>query len=380
MISRDPAIFEEGAEVRARMREYGAMLEELHIIVCAPSPHSANVFSEKKKDVSQIAEHTFAYATRSSSKFMRVWDGYGIAERILKAKSIHGEGWIITAQDPFETGLLGWILRMQFKRARLQLQVHTDFLSPYFARESFKNLIRVWFARFFLPRADFVRVVSRRIEQSLRACFGMRIPRIVVLPIFVDVHRKMPRVRELRTRYGEHDFIILMASRLSREKNISLALRAFAKVKSQLGENPLLLLVGEGSEKANLQALVHAYHIEDDVMFEPWTRDLTSYYAAADCFLLTSNYEGYGRTVVEAMSAGLPVVMTDVGLAGEVLHDEMEGIVIPVADESALEVALITLAHDPQKRKQLGVAARNAVRSFPTKEQYLERYTALFQP
>ena len=61
---------------------------------------------------------------------------------------------------------------------------------------------------------------------------------------------------------------------------------------------------------------------------EPWTDDPFSYYKTADLFLLTSNYEGYGMAVVEAMAAGCPVIMTDVGLAGEVLIDKKDGLVV----------------------------------------------------
>ncbi len=121
MISTDRGIFDENTEVRARMRSYGALAEELHIVVFA---------QRSLRGAVQIAENIWAYPTNSRNALWYVWNGYGVAQRLLKT---HGE-WVISAQDPFLTGLLGWLLRVRFRRVRLQLQVHTDVMSPYFVR------------------------------------------------------------------------------------------------------------------------------------------------------------------------------------------------------------------------------------------------------
>ena len=65
----------------------------------------------------------------------------------------------------------------------------------------------------------------------------------------------------------------------------------------------MLLIVGDGSELTKLKAISHK--LKANVIFSPWADDLPSYYKTADLFLLTSNYEGYGRTVVEATACDL---------------------------------------------------------------------------
>jgi len=81
-----------------------------------------------------------------------------------------------------------------------------------------------------------------------------------------------------------------------------------------------LIVVGEGKEKDRLRQQVIKNGLRDNIIFEPWTDDLTSYYKSADLYLLTSNYEGYAMSAVEASLCGCPVVMTDVGCAGEVIR------------------------------------------------------------
>jgi glycosyltransferase involved in cell wall biosynthesis len=254
---------------------------------------------------------------------------------------------LITAQDPFETGLVGYWLKKKFG-VPLQLQVHTDFMSPYFRAESLKNRLRYWLGKWLIKKADCVRVVSQRILNSLKAIslpagrHGYKL-KADSLPIFVDIQKikDAPIVGDLRRKYPGR-FIILMASRLSKEKNISLAIEAMARIaKSESqGVKPLLLIVGNGPERKNLELGIRNYELDKNVVLENWTGDLSSYYKTSDLFLLTSNYEGYGRTVVEALAADLPVVMTDVGLAGELVKNNENGLMVPVGDAAALSEAI----------------------------------------
>jgi glycosyltransferase involved in cell wall biosynthesis len=80
-----------------------------------------------------------------------------------------------------------------------------------------------------------------------------------------------------------------------------------------------LIIVGSGSEADRLTSLVKKHGLEKSVMFEPWADQgtLYSYYKTADLFLVTSLFEGYGMTLVEAHAAGCKIVSTDVGVAGE---------------------------------------------------------------
>ena len=371
-ISTDRKIFEAGSEVQKRMSEYGKLFDELHIVV----------FADKDlghKNV-KLTENIFIYPTNHKYKFLYLWRVYKIVKSILTTNyELRATDWTITVQDPFETGLVGWLLKLRYQLP-LQIQIHTDIFSPYFWGESLKNKFRVLLAKFLLPHADGIRVVSERIKNSLVASHFSLSTKITVLPIFVGAKKiQSAKIKvDLHQKYPAYDFIILMASRLTREKNISMAIEAMAEVIKKYPK-ALLLIVGEGSEKEQLQLKTKTYNLKPNIAFEPWTKDLISYYKTSDLFLLTSNYEGYGRTVIEAMAAGVPVIMTDVGLAGELLIDDLDGLVVPVRDKNVLIEAIIRLKEDKEKRENFIKESKKVIDSLPEKSEYLTSYKELLE-
>lgn len=361
-ISSDKQLFNNNSEVWKRSGEYGSLFDALHIIVFADKKEGFKPF--------QLSENVFVYPTNYPAKALFLCWSFHLGRAIIKREKITA----ITCQDPFESGLAGWLLAKIY-RLPLQLQVHTDVFSPYFKAESFKNKIRALLAKFLLPRADGVRVVSERIKQSLKAENLKLKAEPVVLPIYVDVKKiKSGKIKvDLRQKYPDRSPIILMVSRLCREKNIFLAIKAMVSVVKEIPK-ALLLVVGDGPQREALNKQLITYNLQQNAIIEPWTDDLASYYKTADLFLLTSNYEGYGRTAIEAMAAGLPVVMTDVGLAGEILVDDLDGAIIPVGDEKALADAVLKLALNKEKAGEFRGNELKLLEKFPSKKDYLESY------
>lgn len=361
MISMDRKIFDVDSEAYQRMCWYGTLFEELHIVVFA-----------KHNQTIQIAKNVFAYSTNSRNKLWYIWDGYGVAERILK-KDLSAL-WVISSQDPCETGLLGYFLRQQFQ-APLQLQIHVDIFSSYFWKESLLNKIRVLLAKFLLPRANGIRVVSERIYNSLIAYRLLLASRIVVLPVFVEIEKIRATIIEtnLHKKYSTHNFILLVASRLTREKNIGMAIDAMREVIPRYPKT-LLVIVGDGPERKNLELQTINYRLQTNVVFEPWVSGLSSYYKTSDVFMLTSNYEGYGRTPIEALAAGCPVIMTDVGVAGEYVRHNESGLVVPIGDAHALAECILRLHEDQAQGNRLRDGGFQVVTKLPSKDEYSRRY------
>ena len=353
MLSTDTGILVKGSEVEKRMLDYGSLVGELHIIVK----------SQKPKVKSQRLDNVFIYPTNDRFNFLYFFNAYKIGQEVIKSSSHEITQLLITSQDPFETGLVGYLLKRKFG-VRLQIQIHTDFLSPYFRQESLKNKVRVILGKWLVERADGIRVVSERIRLSLSSKLQILSSKIFVLPIFVDTEKikNAPIRTDLHKKYPNYNFIILMASRLTREKNIGLAIGA-VKYLIPNYPNVLLLIVGDGPELKTLKLQVTRYGLQDNVVFESWTDDLVSYYKTADLFLLTSNYEGYGRTIVEATTVGLPVLMTDVGLT--------VGCKVPIGDKNALIEGLNCLIDSKQKRVEILENQRESINLYNSKESYL---------
>jgi glycosyltransferase involved in cell wall biosynthesis len=236
--------------------------------------------------------------------------------------------------------MLAWLLRFQFRNVCFEAQLHTDCFSPYFRSESFKNYLRYLSYRFTLRCADRVRVVSPRLKEGLLG-WGVSAEKIYVLPIFVDVEKikNTPATFDLHQKYPQFEKIILMVSRLSREKNIALALEALAEVlktRPKVG----LIIVGDGPERAKLELQTTDYRLRTNVIFEGWQSDTISYYKTADVFLNTSFYEGYGMSIIEAIYAGAYVISTDVGIVPEIGVAQIP--FDPIGASSVLEKSLST--------------------------------------
>jgi glycosyltransferase involved in cell wall biosynthesis len=97
------------------------------------------------------------------------------------------------------------------------------------------------------------------------------------------------------------------------------------------------------------------------VRFLGWRRDLATVYAATDVFVLTSQNEGTPVALIEAMAAGVPGVVTDVGGVRDVVVDESVGIVVPPGDASAIATGVLELWRSPDRRARAGAAARESV-------------------
>ena len=358
-ISLDKKIFDENSPVAQRQIEYGKLFDELHIIVLTLKGYQSR----------KLSNNVYVYPTNSLNKIFYFFNAY----KIIKKMALTDNQWLVSAQDPYETGILGYFIKIKYK-IPLQLQIHIDFWNKYFKKESHVNKFRYLVGQYLIRRADCLRTVSQRLTKEIRPELkNVSIP-IINLPVFVDTEkiRNSPIKQNLHEKYANYDFLILMASRIVKQKNINLVIKVMPEIVKKFSKC-LLLIVGDGQEKEKLQrmALMSA---PDNIIFEKWNDDLISYYKTADLFLLTSNYEGYAMTVVEAMTAGLPVLMTNVGCAGEIIEDEKNGLIIPVNNEEALTKALIKLIENPALRKKLANHSLQKAITMISKEAYLENY------
>lgn len=350
MISTDRKAFEMGSAVRKRLIEYGEFSAGLEIIIFSLARHGFRSVA--------ISDKVRLYATNSRTR-------WGYIYRALKLARGIGATDLVTCQDPFETGLTGWLIARQSK-AKLEFQIHTDLLSPAFAAESWLNYLRVKLAKFLLPRADFIRVVSERIKKSIIAAGWKLKGEITVWPIFVE--ESVPDNAEgvnLRLAYPQFEKIVLMTVRLTKEKQLDLALKALSLVLKQR-PNLGLILAGSGPLAPSLKFLAKKLKIDRQVIFTGWVNNLLPLYQSADCFLLTSAYEGYGLSLVEAASAGLPIVSTDVGVAAEV-----GAIVVPAEAEQIARAILLAL------EQGRGASVKNL--PLITKEEYLAKLKQAWQ-
>lgn len=368
-ISYGRHLFEEGNRERERMLACARHVDELHMVVFTRDHDNL------KPEV--VDGKLFLHPTASSGKFMMLRDAVRLGKKILKEKE--AAKWVISAQDPFEAGFVGYRVARS-AGVSFNVQEHGDFFSTsHWRQETILNRVRFHLGRFILKRAGCVRVVSDRITSTLEK-LGVSRQKISKLSVVVDTTafaNAKPDAR-IRAAYPQKT-IILSAARFVAQKNLTLLIESFAEVHKEHPET-LLLLVGSGPEEAMLRKLARQLGIEESVVFMPWADDMPSLMKAADIYALSSNYEGWGRVLIEAMAAGVPIVTTDVGAAGEVLENGEHGRVVKVGDQEAFAGALGELVSSEQVREGYGTNARSAAQGFPsTNDAYAEEWTSVLR-
>jgi glycosyltransferase involved in cell wall biosynthesis len=170
--------------------------------------------------------------------------------------------------------------------------------------------------------------------------------------------------RELGT--GPGDLLIGTVGRLVEpKKGIPVFLAAARRMADSLPA-ARFVIVGEGPARQRLEALATREGVGHRTVFTGLRRDIPRLMHALDLFVQPSNWEGFGLTLVEAMSAGVPVVATRVGGVPEVVIDGVTGLLVPPAEPETLASACLTLLSDPLLAARFGEAGRERARAeFP---------------
>ncbi len=157
---------------------------------------------------------------------------------------------------------------------------------------------------------------------------------------------------------------IVAMGRLAPVKGFDILLRAFGHVRTYF-PGAGLTIYGEGNELKRLEALARDLGIAGNTVFPGRTLCPDFILGEADLFVLSSRYEGFGNVLVEAMTAGTPVVALDCpGGIREVIEDGLAGVLVPPEDAVALAAAITEVLKDDERRRLLVEAGRKSVSRF----------------
>lgn len=235
-------------------------------------------------------------------------------------------------------------------------------------------------------------VISSEIEQEL-AALGFAPGQMVRIPNGVDARlfAPAPDRAALRARIGQTHGLpdgtwLVFAGRLVPQKRLPLLLAAWAEV-APLQPQAQLLIAGANRKDAlggNVDR-AHAGSGADPLFDQPQVHFLGNVdhmpdlLAAADGFVLPSAREGLSNALLEACSAGLPVVATRIGGTVDVIHDGQNGLLFEVDDLAGLKRQLLRLLSDADLRIRLGTAARETVLARFDIDGTADRLLALYQ-
>lgn len=238
--------------------------------------------------------------------------------------------------------------------------------------------------RLMLRRNDRLVGVGSAVRQALIDNEGLPSNRVEVVYNGVDLKELATAAPDARSRirdefgFSEDDFVAVQVARLHELKDHQTALRAIEQaVRTQ--PNVRLLIVGEGDQRAAIEASIRERKLEQQVVLSGNRADIADLLAAADAFLMSSISEGIPLTIIEAMAAGLPVVSTAVGGIPEMIQDGQNGFLTDSGDHVGLADALVLLQLDVTVRNAVASKGREQATQLFSQQSMLDGYRSIYE-
>jgi glycosyltransferase involved in cell wall biosynthesis len=280
-----------------------------------------------------------------------------------------------------ENALLAVLAARRIGVPRVCATVHNVIFSPTKGKYNPLGWLRRTAIERLFSQTDRIIAVSDEVAHAVRR--SARVPKdhIVTIPNGVEPNefRYDGNRWSLRRALGfpSERLIAITVGRLSRQKGYAHLLEALALM--PVASRPLMLIVGDGPDRPELELRVSALGLEQDIQFLGHRRDVPALLAAADVFVLSSLWEGLPLALLEAMAAGLPAVVTAVGGNPEVVEDGTSGLLVPPGDEQAFSTALSHLLEDSSRRERMGRAASQRFDQCFSLRRFVEAHEILYE-
>lgn len=300
----------------------------------------------------------------------------------------HRRDWeIVHAHGTLQHGTASIIARMLGKGSILKVAMHRSDIA-------FGGQGRIWgrVNRFYVRRFHRYIATSRQIYQEFVE-EGVAREKVVQLPNGVDMERFRPAESEaekieLKEKLGLPPVpVALFAGIVLARKNVEFVLRVFLRIR----ENGLpghLVIAGPGEGGGDqpagpyfdrLQQMIRAAGMEADVTFTGRVGNIEEYIRASDMFLFAPRKEGMPNVLLEAMSGGLPCVVSRISGIEDVIESGVNGFIFDLANESDYTEMVTTLFTNRELRAEVGKRARNRIRSRFSLDRVADEYCRIYR-
>jgi glycosyltransferase involved in cell wall biosynthesis len=267
-----------------------------------------------------------------------------------------------------------WAQKLARVPTQIVVTVHNHLTRDAQNATQLKRKLAPVLAKLFYPWADRIVAVSQGVAKNLRE---LGFPSAKITYIYNPI--VTPELRELDERTIAHFFeddlqipVILGVGRLEKQKDFPTLIRAFAEVRKQ--QLARLLILGEGSQKTELEFLVAELGLQEDVTFGGFVANPYAYMKQASVVVLSSAWEGFGNILVEAMFVGTPVVSTNCESGPtEILQNGEYGTIVDVGDIKAMATAIRETLNSDRDADKLKTRANEF-----SLEAALDRYQEIF--
>jgi glycosyltransferase involved in cell wall biosynthesis len=237
-----------------------------------------------------------------------------------------------------------WAARLARRSTPVMVTVHNTMSQSTPDQGGLAGRLSSHLLRTFYPWARSVVAVSRGAADDLARTSGLLRERVEVVynPVITPAMLAQARQPPDHPWFGAgRPAVILGVGRLTRQKDFPTLIRAFAEVRRRRPAR--LIILGEGEERAGLEALIGELGLAEDVALPGFRDNAMAYMAGSALFVLSSAWEGLPTVLIEALAAGTRVVSTDCPSGPrEILQGGRLGALVPVGDASALARAMVS--------------------------------------
>ena len=230
--------------------------------------------------------------------------------------------------------------------------------------------------QFSIQSSDRVTAVSRFLKERAEENLGITRP-IEVIYNFVDSKVFAPRGRRTIRLAPPQTRVLMHASNFRPVKNIPLVIHVFAEVRRQLDAK--LVMIGDGPEKAGAEQLARELGVHRDVLFLGNQDCMEELLPLADVFLLPSQSESFGLVALEAMSAEVPVVASNIGGLPEVVEHGATGYLHDAGDTAGFVSSVLKLLSNERLRRTMGRRARRVAKQRFSTDEMVDRYIRVYE-
>ncbi|MDO8560317.1 MAG: glycosyltransferase family 4 protein [bacterium] len=351
MVSLDKGLLGGGqlGDVVARHCAYGEQpgVERLDIVVLSGRGYAPFALSPNVQ----------AHPTNSISPWLYLTDGIRLAEGLFSQRQYD----LVVTQDPFLTGLIGAHMKRRHA-SKLLVHFHGDFFdNRHWMADAVVNRFLLPFARSVVRQADGLRAVSQGIADKL-VRFGIPRNRIRVIPTPVDASKfrsvAPEAVAQFRREHGIPNGakVLLSVGRNDPAKDYPTLYAAVAAVCRRYGGTLHLVQLGAGLTSEDIAAKIAAPPARLTVSARarlPQDQLIAAYHAA-DVYVSSSRHESFGKVLIEANAAGVPLVATDTTGSKEIVRPGVNGYLAPVGNPEALAEKIAHLLEHPDLARAIG--------------------------
>lgn len=280
---------------------------------------------------------------------------------------------IIHVHLPYMELLTFLVLKTLNKKYKFIITKHVDSSLLNGSIEQKESFIGSLLGNLIYSRAQKIIAISSAVKEYLiRNYSNIKIDSIVVIRYGIE-HKSFSKssksLNKFKKKYNLSGYYVLgVAARLVKQKSIDFLIKGFSEYFKNFNLKSKLLIAGTGPLKKDLEALVSSLNLRKSIKFLGFQKDINTFYHSVDVFCLTSNYEGLGLVILEALACKKPIIASNCSAIPEIIEHNKNGLLVDHLNIGQL-VKAIQLLKDPILRKKISFNSNKLLKqkfSLPT--------------